>query len=122
MDTYIPSNKDNLLNNKNNSSKKIAIIGSGITGLSAAWLLSKKYQVSCAEIDSIINISKKHSGFYGGRIMGGGFGGCTINLIKSDLKNDFISFVKDKYYKKYAIRIKTEEVFFTSGLSVLTDL
>ncbi len=49
MDTYIPSNKDNLLNNKNNSSKKIAIIGSGITGLSAAWLLSKKYQVTIYE-------------------------------------------------------------------------
>ena len=90
--------------------------------LESHYSLSKKYQVSCSEIDSIINISKKHSGFYGGRIMGGGFGGCTINLIKSDLKNDFISFVKDKYYKKYAIRIKTEEVFFTSGLSVLTDL
>ena len=90
--------------------------------LESHYSLSKKYQVSCTEIDSIINISKKHSGFYGGRIMGGGFGGCTINLIKNDLKNDFISFIKDKYYKKYAISIKTEEVFFTSGLSVLTDL
>jgi len=49
MDTYIPSQNDGLLNNKNTTSKNIAIIGSGIAGLSAAWLLSKKNQVTIYE-------------------------------------------------------------------------
>lgn len=90
--------------------------------LDSHYSLSKKYEVSCTEIDSIVAISKKHPGFYGGRIMGGGFGGCTINLIKDNLKNDFISFVKNEYLKKYFMNIKTEEVFFTSGLNVLSNL
>jgi predicted NAD/FAD-binding protein len=49
MDTYIPTKNENLQSNKFNSSKNIAIIGSGISGLSAAWLLSKKHQVTIYE-------------------------------------------------------------------------
>ena len=82
--------------------------------------LSKNYDVSCEEIDLIIELSKKHSGFYGGRIMGGGFGGCTINLIKSNLKEDFISYVKDKFHDKYHYDIKIETVNFSSGLDIVT--
>ena len=82
--------------------------------------LSKNYDVSCEEIDLIIELSKKHPGFYGGRIMGGGFGGCTINLIKSNLKEDFISYVKDKFYDKYDYDIKIETVNFSSGLDIVT--
>ena len=82
--------------------------------------LSKNYDVSCEEIDLIIELSKKHPGFYGGRIMGGGFGGCTINLIKSNLKEDFISHVKDKFQDKYDYDIKIEIVNFSSGLDIVT--
>ena len=49
MDTYIPTKNENLKNNKSNPSQNIAIVGSGIAGLSAAWLLSKKHQVTIYE-------------------------------------------------------------------------
>ena len=49
MDTYIPTKNENLKNNKVNPSQNIAIVGSGIAGLSAAWLLSKKHQVTIYE-------------------------------------------------------------------------
>ena len=49
MDTYIPTKNESLKNNKANPSQNIAIVGSGIAGLSAAWLLSKKHQVTIYE-------------------------------------------------------------------------
>ena len=49
MDTYIPSKNESLKDNKTSSSKNIAIVGSGIAGLSAAWLLSKNNQVTVYE-------------------------------------------------------------------------
>ena len=49
MDTYIPTKNERLQNNKVNSSKNIAIVGSGIAGLSAAWILSKTHQVTLYE-------------------------------------------------------------------------
>ena len=49
MDTYIPSKNESIQNNKANSSKNIAIVGSGIAGLSAAWILSKTHQVTLYE-------------------------------------------------------------------------
>ena len=46
MDTYIPTKNESLNINKVSSSKNIAIVGSGIAGLSAAWILSKTHQVT----------------------------------------------------------------------------
>jgi len=89
--------------------------------LESHYSLSTKYEVSCDEIDFIISISKEHPGFFGGRIMGGGFGGCTINLIKNNLKEEFMSFVKDEFYKKYKSNIEIEEVFSSEGLHILRN-
>ena len=49
MDTYIPTKNESLNINKVSSSKNIAIVGSGIAGLSAAWILSKTHQVTLYE-------------------------------------------------------------------------
>ncbi|MDL5045683.1 hypothetical protein QQ054_06490 [Oscillatoria amoena NRMC-F 0135] len=46
--------------------------------------LSTLYEVSCPELDCLVNAVRNERGVYGARMMGGGFGGCTINLIKSD--------------------------------------
>ena len=87
--------------------------------LESHYSLSEKYEVSCSEIDFIISISKEHPGFFGGRIMGGGFGGCTINLVKNSLKKEFMYFVKDEFYKKYKSNIEIEEVVFSEGSHIL---
>ncbi len=80
--------------------------------------LSKYYNVSCKEIDFIIKISKKQRGFYGGRIMGGGFGGCTINLIDDIHKDKFIDDVKSLFFDKYSYELKVDSVNFSNGLNV----
>ena len=63
--------------------------------------LSKDYEVSCEELDYLNDIAKE-CGVSGSRIMGGGFGGCTINLIKDDVYDNFTKTVVEKYKEKYA--------------------
>ena len=62
--------------------------------------LSKDYEVSCEELDFLNDIAKK-CGVTGSRIMGGGFGGCTINLVKDSLYDKFIAIAKKEFNEKY---------------------
>ncbi len=62
--------------------------------------LSKDYEVSCEELDFLNDIAKK-CGVTGSRIMGGGFGGCTINLVKDSLYDEFIATAKKEFNEKY---------------------
>ena len=57
--------------------------------------------MSCNEIETIIKLSNKQEGFYGGRIMGGGFGGCTINLVDSSKRDLFIENVMSDFLSLY---------------------
>tara|TARA_Y100001970_G_C14107891_1_gene789218 strand:- start:459 stop:1310 length:852 start_codon:yes stop_codon:yes gene_type:complete len=80
--------------------------------------LSDDYQVSCKEIDSIIEISKKQNGFYGGRIMGGGFGGCCISLIADSEKDLFIENLIAEFHKQFNYDLRIEYVNFCDGLTI----
>lgn len=62
--------------------------------------LSKDYEVSCEELDYLNDIAKECM-VTGSRIMGGGFGGCTINLVENDLYKHFCETVKVKFKEKY---------------------
>ena len=62
--------------------------------------LSEEYEVSCEEIDFLNDIAKEE-GVTGSRIMGGGFGGCTINLVSDELYKNFVQVVTEKYSKKF---------------------
>ena len=62
--------------------------------------LSKEYEVSCEELDYLNHLAKEN-GVTGSRIMGGGFGGCTINLVKEELYDKFITDTKTKFAAKY---------------------
>lgn len=62
--------------------------------------LSKDYEVSCEELDFLNDVAKK-CGVTGSRIMGGGFGGCTINLVKDSLYDEFIATAKKEFNEKY---------------------
>lgn len=76
--------------------------------------LSKEYEVSCEELDFLKDIAKEN-GVTGCRIMGGGFGGCTINLVKDDLRDAFIADVKAKYAAKYSKTPEVYEVVISDG-------
>lgn len=62
--------------------------------------LSKDYKVSCEELDYLNDIARE-CGVTGSRVMGGGFGGCTINLVKDDLYDQFITTAKAKYNERF---------------------
>lgn len=62
--------------------------------------LSKEYEVSCPEIDFLNDVAK-NCGVTGSRIMGGGFGGCTINLVSDELYANFVETSKKAYKEKF---------------------
>lgn len=76
--------------------------------------LSKEYEVSCEELDYLNDIAKEN-GVTGSRIMGGGFGGCTINLVKEDLYDKFIADAKAKYTAKFGHAPKVYDVVISDG-------
>ncbi len=62
--------------------------------------LSQEYEVSCEELDFLNDIAKEE-GVTGSRIMGGGFGGCTINLVSEELYDNFVKVAKAKFKEKF---------------------
>ena len=76
--------------------------------------LSLDYEVSCEELDYLNDIAKEN-GVTGSRIMGGGFGGCTINLVKEELYDKFITDVKAKYAVRYGKEPKIYDVVIKDG-------
>jgi galactokinase len=61
--------------------------------------LRDDYEVSCAELDLMVELAVQQEGVYGARMTGGGFGGCTINLVKTEHVSSFKSRVGDAYLR-----------------------
>lgn len=76
--------------------------------------LSDDYEVSCEELDFLNDIARE-CGVTGSRIMGGGFGGCTINLVKEDLLDNFIATAKTRFKEKYGHEPKVYPVVISDG-------
>lgn len=78
------------------------------------WGMSKDYEVSCEELDFLATIAKE-CGVTGSRIMGGGFGGCTINLVKEELYDGFIAKAKSAFAEKYGHEPVVIDVVISDG-------
>lgn len=65
--------------------------------------LSKLYEVSCDELDFLVTEAKKHASIIGSRLMGGGFGGCTINLIEKEQTEATVKEITDAYQKHFGV-------------------
>lgn len=76
--------------------------------------MSKLYEVSCEELDFLNDLAKKY-GVTGSRVMGGGFGGCTINLVKEDLYDKFIEGAKKEFKTKFGHEPKVYDVVISDG-------
>jgi galactokinase len=61
--------------------------------------LRDDYEVSCAELDLMVELAAQQEGVYGARMTGGGFGGCTINLVRVDAVDEFQSRIGAAYEK-----------------------
>lgn len=62
------------------------------------------YEISCEEIDFLVDTAIKLPGVYGSRMTGGGFGGCTVNLVNPDHAEEFQSKLTAAYVERYATR------------------
>lgn len=82
--------------------------------------LSKDYEVSCEELDFLNDIAKE-CGVTGSRIMGGGFGGCTINLVADDKYEHFIAEAKKRFNEKYGHEPKIYDVVISDGARKVTE-
>lgn len=70
--------------------------------------LSVDYEVSCPEMDFLVDFTRDLPYVLGSRMMGGGFGGCTLNLLKKDKKERFIQEITAAYRNRYG---KTPEIY-----------
>ena len=76
--------------------------------------MSRLYEVSCEELDYLNNIARE-CGVTGSRVMGGGFGGCTINLVKDGLYDSFISRAKASFKERFGHEPKVYDVVISDG-------
>ena len=81
--------------------------------------LSQEYEVSCAELDMLVDTAKADNAIIGSRLMGGGFGGCTINLIKKGHENEVKSKFSNLYLNTFGIELKFYDVKISNGTTLL---
>lgn len=77
--------------------------------------LKDLYEVSCKELDFLVKEAEKNAGVIGARLMGGGFGGCTINLVKKEAVESFLSKILSAYQKEFNINAETYKVKVVDG-------
>lgn len=81
--------------------------------------LRDDYDVSCKELDLLFDMAKKSDDIIGSRMMGGGFGGCTINIVKKEKMNTFSEGVKKEYSKITGIEPEIYSVKITDGTGLI---
>ncbi|NRT12727.1 galactokinase [Flavobacterium sp. 14A] len=80
--------------------------------------LSKNYEVSCKELDVLVDLAKAEEVVIGSRLMGGGFGGCTINLVKKGFEDEVKAKFSKAYFDAFNIELKIYDVTIGNGTSL----
>lgn len=78
------------------------------------WGLSKEYTVSCDELDFLASLAEEY-GVKGSRVMGGGFGGCTINLIPESIHDAFVEKAVTLFREKFGHKPEVYEIVIGEG-------
>lgn len=81
--------------------------------------LSKDYEVSCKELDYLVEQVQHNSSVIGARMMGGGFGGCTINIIQKEEAGALIEKITGQYRNAFQKELKSYTVQIEEGTSVI---
>lgn len=81
--------------------------------------LSKLYQVSCKELDFLVEYTKDIPEVLGSRMMGGGFGGCTINLVENEYVEAFSANIKAAYKEKFDIDLELYKISIENGVNLI---
>jgi galactokinase len=80
--------------------------------------LRDDYQVSCTELDTLVDIAREQSGCFGARLTGAGFGGCTVNLVADDAVEAFIANVAREYRQQTGLMPQIYACQAVAGASV----
>lgn len=83
--------------------------------------LSRNYEVSCPELDFLVEAVKEFPSVYGARMMGGGFGGCTINIIKNEVVDEVTSLIAKKYKEKFNREATVYVTKISAGTSIISS-
>jgi galactokinase len=76
------------------------------------------YEVSCDELDALVELARQAPGIIGARLTGAGFGGCTVNVVSAALVNDFLEHVQNGYQRLFGRKPASFVTSATDGLSV----
>ena len=83
--------------------------------------LRDDFEVSCDELDLLVSLAENFDGVYGARMTGGGFGGCTINLVRREKSADFIERLGRQYNRKTERRAEIFRVEPSGGASEIVS-
>jgi galactokinase len=78
--------------------------------------LRDDYEVSCKELDVLVELSRQAPGCYGARMMGGGFGGCTLNLVATSKVKEFLAHMKQGYHDQLDLKLDTYVTTLADGV------
>jgi galactokinase len=84
--------------------------------------LSKMYEVSCKELDWLVDFVKDNDAVLGARMMGGGFGGCTINLVKQDQIENLITSIMPAYEKVMGLPLSYYIASIEGGTQIVSPM
>lgn len=91
----------------------------GVSSYHLEFQMSEDYEVSCKEIDLLVDLSWNTPGVIGSRITGGGFGGCTVSIVKNEAVDNFIKNVGEAYKEKFGYEAEFYVVDIGVGASRL---
>lgn len=77
--------------------------------------LSTEYEVSCPEIDYLVDAVRNDEHVLGSRMMGGGFGGCSISLVRKDQQDDLIARISKSYKEAFGVKLEAYKVKIADG-------
>jgi galactokinase len=83
--------------------------------------LRDDYEVSCPELDVLVELASAIDGVLGARMMGAGFGGCTINLVEEAHVHDFVETIRWRFQERMGGQIKVYATSIQSGTTKLVD-
>jgi len=81
--------------------------------------LKNDYEVSCAELDFLVEHTQHFNSVLGARMMGGGFGGCTINLVEKNSSSGLIQSIEEDYFKTFSKKLQTYRVQISEGTHLI---
>lgn len=81
--------------------------------------LSKDYQVSCEELDYLVDAVRTEKSVLGARMMGGGFGGCTLNIVETAAISILVNKLSEDYYNKFGLKLEAYLVETDVGTNVV---